>query len=85
MKFNIIEKLSFEKGLSMVAQVIFGTISYVLFTVALLIQFTLILGIYGRGVSLGEEKEVFLIFLPLVLLVVSLYTGAFVSNFFARK
>jgi len=70
---------------SLAVQVIFGSISYILLGIALFIQLTLVVGIYGRGVSPGEENEVFLAFVPLVLLVLSLYAGAFVTNFFARK
>ncbi len=70
---------------SIITQVIFGTISYVLLAIALFIQFTFVIGIYGRGVLPGKESEVFLAFVPLVLLVLSLYAGAFVTNFFARK
>ncbi|OGN02308.1 MAG: hypothetical protein A2651_04130 [Candidatus Yanofskybacteria bacterium RIFCSPHIGHO2_01_FULL_42_12] len=70
---------------SIVVQVILGLTSYTLLGIALFIQFTLVAGIYGRGVSPGEENRVFLTFVPLVLLVLSLYAGAFVTNFFARK
>jgi len=66
----------------MVIQIFFGTISYVLFVLALILQVICLVGFYTGIIFQPLERDSVII---LLLLTLSLYGGAFVSNFFARK
>ena len=59
----------------MIAQVVFGTISYVLIVFALFFQVVLT---WASTDGVTMQKEAFL-------MLFSLYVGAFVTNFFARS
>ena len=63
-------------------KIIFETISYILFQLALIFQIVHLIG-FCTGIIFEPQARDHVIIM--LLLTLSLYAGAFVSNFFARK